>query len=351
MPEIRSLKKILRSRNTPHYRQAIVNDACIDLAAIRTAAKRIARFVDRTPILENQRLSKAAGCTILLKAEHLQKAGAFKARGAHNAVFETPEIEASRGFATHSSGNHGAALALAARNRGAHAVIVMPQTATAVKRRAVADYGAEIVDCEPSQQAREAKLAEVLERTASHFVHPYDDPRVICGQGTVGLEIAEQCAGSPPEAVIVPVGGGGLLAGVGVALAQLLPSCQLIAAEPAGADDAYRSFHGGSWQPQLEPNTIADGLRMSLGKLNFPLIRRHVHDIVTVSDDAISDAMKLVWQLTEHVIEPSAAVPIAAVLADPDRFAGRRIVVVTTGRNVDLDRLPWSASQAVAGRV
>jgi threonine dehydratase len=251
------------------------------------------------------------------------------------------DATAARGVATHSSGNHGAALALAARNRGIRAWVVMPRNAPAVKRAAVAGYGAEIVECEPNTAAREATLGEVLERTGAHSVHPFEDARVICGQGTVGLEIAEQAAAGPPDVVLVPVGGGGLLAGTAVAIAGRLPGCEVIAAEPLGADDAYRSFHGGEWVPQEAPDTIADGLRTSLGRPNFELIQRFVSDVVRVSDAQIIEAMRFVWTRTKQLVEPSGAVPFAALFADPDRFAGRRVAVVASGGNVDLDRLPW----------
>lgn len=313
----------------------------VDLAHIEAAAERIAPWVHRTPILTSRQLDARAGAQVLFKAEHLQRVGAFKARGAHNAVMQLDDETASRGVATHSSGNHGAALALAARNRGTRATIVMPSNAPSVKRAAIEGYGAEIVECEPNQAAREATLADVLERTGAHLVHPFEDARVICGQGTVGLEIAEQVGDAPPEVVIVPVGGGGLLAGVAVAVAGRLAGCEVIAAEPAGADDAYRSFHGGAWVPQTEPDTIADGLLTSLGHRNFELIQRHVRDVVRVSDAQVVDAMRFVWMHTKQIIEPSAAVPFAALFSDPARFAGQRVAVVASGGNVDLDRLPW----------
>lgn len=317
----------------------------VTLALIRDAGQRIAPFVHRTPIMGSQQIGALLDCVIEFKCENLQKVGAFKARGAHNAVFQLSDGSARNGVATHSSGNHAAALALAARNRDIPAFVVMPRDAPVVKKEAVAHYGAEIIYCESNLKAREAALEQVRADTGAHIVHPYDDPHVICGQGTVGLEIAEQSANRPPEVVIVPVGGGGLLAGVAVAIKALLPGCQVVAAEPAGADDAHRSFHSGRWQPQLAPNTIADGLHASLGKLNFELIREHVDDIVTVTEESIATAMQWIWTRTKQVVEPSAAVPLAAVMSDRDRFRGRRLSLVLTGGNVDLDRLPFASSR------
>ncbi len=315
----------------------------VTLALIREAGQRIAPFVHRTPIMGSQQIGALLDCAIEFKCENLQKVGAFKARGAHNAVFQLSDEAACNGVATHSSGNHAAAVALAARNRGIPAYVVMPADAPAVKKQAVAQYGAEITYCEPSLAARESTLERLQADTGAHFVHPYEDSHVICGQGTVGLEIVEQSIGSPPEVVIVPVGGGGLLAGVAVAIKALLPGCEVIGAEPLGADDAYRSFHSGRWQPQLAPNTIADGLQSSLGKLNFELIREYVDDIVTATEESIAAAMQLIWTRTKQVVEPSAAVPLAAVMSDRERFRGRRLSLVLTGGNVDLDRLPFAS--------
>ncbi len=321
----------------------------VSLIAIEKAAERIAPYIHRTPILRSRQLDEMFGCTLLFKGEHLQKAGAFKARGAHNAVLQLGDAEASKGVATHSSGNHGAALALAARNRGTRAYVVMPENAPRVKKEAVEGYGAEIVYCESTLEARERTLSEVQTRTGAHFVHPYEDLRVICGQGTIGLEIAQQCGSEPPDVVIAPVGGGGLLSGVAVAIAALLPQCEVIAAEPEGADDAFRSLRDGRWQPQLAPDTIADGLLTSLGRPNFEIIRTHVRDILTVSDHAIVEAMKLIWSRTKQVVEPSAAVTLAAVLGDRERFAGRRVALILSGGNVDLDRLPWVSDRVDRG--
>lgn len=312
----------------------------VALADIEAAADRIAPFIHRTPLLGSHLLSEALSCRLWFKCENLQKAGAFKARGAHNAVFLLQADEAARGVITHSSGNHGAALALAARNRGIPARVVVPANAPAVKKAAMAAYGAAMVECGPTLEARETTVADIQADIGAVLVHPYDDPAVIAGQGTVGLELARQLD-EPPDVVLVPVGGGGLLAGVAVALSALWSDTEVIGVEPAGADDAFRSFRSGRWQAQTAPDTIADGLLTSLGQHNFRLIRRFVQDIVTVTDDGIIEAMRLLWTRTKLVVEPSGAVPLAAVLADRERFVDRSVVVVVSGGNVDLDRLPW----------
>lgn len=312
-------------------------------ADIEMAADRIAPFVHQTPVVGSDLLSEALGCRLWCKCENLQKTGSFKARGAHNAVALLEGAQATRGVITHSSGNHGAALALAARNRRIPARVVVPANAPAVKKTAMAAYGAAIVECEPTLEAREATVAAIQADTGAVLVHPYDDPAVIAGQGTVGLELRRQLD-ERPDVVLVPVGGGGLLAGVAVAVSSTWPDTEAIGVEPAGADDASRSFHSGQWQPQTDPDTIADGLLTSLGHSNFRLIRRLVDDIVTVTEEQIVEAMRLLWTRTKLVVEPSGAVPLAAVLADRERFADRSVVVVVSGGNVDLDRLPWCRS-------
>jgi threonine dehydratase len=315
----------------------------VTMSDIAAAADRIASLVHRTPLIECDMLSESLGCRLWFKCENLQKGGAFKARGAHNAVFLLDADQAARGVITHSSGNHGAALALAARARGVSARVVVPATAPAVKKAAMARYGAAIVECEPTLEARETTVAAIQADTGAVLVHPYDDPAVIAGQGTVGLELSLQLD-ERPDVVLVPVGGGGLLAGVAVAVTSLWPGTEVIGVEPAGADDAFRSFHSGRWQPQTGPATIADGLLTSLGHRNFRLIRRLVDDLVTVTDEQIVEAMRLLWTGAKLVAEPSGAVALAAVLADRERFAGRSAVAVVSGGNVDLDRLPWCRS-------
>ena len=307
---------------------------------IRAAATRIAPYVHRTPVMSSRLINAEAGCDICFKCENLQKVGAFKARGAHNAVLCLTPEQLARGVATHSSGNHAAALALAASHFNVPAYIVMPENAPASKVAAVRAYGGEITFCESTQAARESTLEALCARTGASFIPPYDHPDVIAGQGTTALELVEQI-NPAPDFLIAPVGGGGLLAGCAVASKALLPGTGVIGGEPAGADDAMRSFNSGKWQPQLAPDTVADGLRTALGQLNFRLIREHVDDILSADDAAIIHATRLVWTRMKLVVEPSAAVGLAVVLSHPQRFAGKRVAIVFSGGNVDIDRLPW----------
>jgi threonine dehydratase len=312
---------------------------------IRQAAARISGRVHRTPVLTCAALDGMAGASLYFKCENFQKVGAFKMRGATNAVLSLSDAEAARGVATHSSGNHAQALALAARDRGVPAYIVMPSTAPGVKRAAVEGYGAEIITCEPTLQAREETLAAVVERTGAAFIHPYDDDRIIAGQGTAALELLED---EPDlDLVMTPVGGGGLLAGTALTTRALAPDARVIAAEPTGADDAARSLAAEQIIPSVDPDTVADGLLTSLGQRNFPIIRDNVAAIWTVDDPSIITAMKLVWERMKIIIEPSSAVCPAAVLGKPAEVAGLRIGIILSGGNVDLDRLPWAAG---AGR-
>ena len=310
-----------------------------DIAAIQSAWRLIQPHVHYTPLMHSRLLDAATGARIGFKCENLQRVGAFKARGASNAVFNLSEEEARHGVATHSSGNHGAALAMAATLRGIPAHIVMPDNAPAVKRDAVAAYGARIVDCESTLAAREAALEQLIQETGAHPVHPYMDPRVIAGQGTVALEVLEQMP--ELEVLVVPVGGGGLLSGVALAVKALRPEVEVVAAEPAGADDAFRSFGLGELQPQTDPRTIADGLRAGLGEINFAIIQRHVDTILTVEEASIVEAMRLQWTRLKTLVEPSGAVSFAALLEHPERFAGRQVACVISGGNVDIDKLPW----------
>ncbi|MFV8818951.1 pyridoxal-phosphate dependent enzyme [Haliea sp. E17] len=310
-----------------------------DLADVEAARQRIRNHVHQTPVMHSRLLDELTGSTARFKCEHLQRVGAFKARGAFNAVLGLDDAVAAKGVATHSSGNHGAALALAASVRGIAAHVVMPANTPAAKRAAVAAYGGHIVACEPTLAAREQALEAVLAETGAHPVHPYHDPRIIAGQGTLALELLEQ---EPDlEVVAVPVGGGGLLSGVATVIKSLRPSIEVIGVEPAGADDAFRSFGFGELQGQPNPVTIADGLRGALGQLNFEIIRQRVDTIVTVTDEEIVEAMQLLWTRLKQVVEPSGAVSFAALLAHPERFAGRRAGVILSGGNVDLDSLPW----------
>ena len=309
------------------------------LEDLREAHQRIEPFIHRTPVLTSGTIDRMAGGEIFFKCENLQKAGAFKIRGACNAVFSLSDDEAKRGVATHSSGNHAAALALAARWRGIPAHVVMPENSPHVKKLAVAGYGAEIVFCKPTLEARERALAEVVARTGANVVHPYNDLRVITGQGTAAIELCEQVQNL--DLVVAPVGGGGLLSGTAVAVALVSPKTAVIAAEPERADDAYRSFKSGHIVPSLDPNTIADGLRTSLGDLTFPIIQLYVRDIVLVSEEAIVEAMRCLWERMKILVEPSAAVPLGAILSRRLDVAGRRAGLIVSGGNVDLDRLPW----------
>jgi threonine dehydratase len=308
-------------------------------ADIQQAATRIKPYAHRTPVLTCTSLNQLIGAELFCKCENFQKVGAFKFRGACNAVFALAEAEAQRGVATHSSGNHAAALALAARLRGIPAWIVMPETAPAVKKAAVAGYGGQIVFCAPTLAARETTLAKVVAQTGATFIPPYNYAQVIAGQGTAAMEL---CADVPGlDVVLAPVGGGGLVSGTALALAALSPGTRVIATEPAGADDAYRSLQAGHIIPAMHPQTIADGLLTSLGELTFAIIQQHVERIVTVSEEAIIRAMRTIWERMKIIIEPSAAVPIGALLEQPHDLRGKRLGVILSGGNVDLDRLPW----------
>ena len=307
--------------------------------SVREAARRIEPFVHRTPVLTCSSLDRIVNAELYFKCENFQKVGAFKFRGACNAVFHLSQEEASRGVGTHSSGNHAAALALAARLRGVQAFIVMPRDASKVKKAAVAGYGAQIFPCEPTEAGREERMAEVLKETGATFIHPSNDPLVIAGQGTAALELVEEVPGL--DVVLAPVGGGGLLSGTALAVAGLSPDTRIIGAEPEGADDAYRSLQEGRIIPSANPHTVADGLLTSLGDNTYPIIREHVERIVTVSEEAIIAGMRHVWERMKIVIEPSAAVPVGALLEGKIDLSGLRIGIVLSGGNVDLDKLPW----------
>ena len=317
----------------------MTDETVLELADLQQARQRIADHVYHTPVMTSRLLDEHVGASLFFKCEHLQKVGAFKARGATNAVLSLTEDEASSGVATHSSGNHGAALAMAASARGIPAHIVMPSNAPQVKKDAVASYGGLIIECEPTLAAREATVARVIEHTGAVEIHPYNDPRIIAGQGTAALELLEQIENL--DVLVVPVGGGGLLAGTAIAAKGINANIEVIAVEPEGADDAFRSFGLGELQPQTNPQTIADGLRAGLGKLNFDIIRNHVDTIVTVSDALIVEAMQLQWTRMKQVVEPSGAVSFAGLLEHPERFRKRRVGVIISGGNVDLNSLPW----------
>ena len=308
-----------------------------EFADIEAAARRIRQYVATTAVVSATALTRELGGLIEFKCECQQQAGAFKSRGACNAVFALEPAAAAAGVATHSSGNHGAALARAAQLRGVPAYIVMPRGAAQIKRAAVAGFGGTLIECEPTLAAREAAAAAVVAETGAHFVHPYDNPDVIAGQGTVVLELAGQIA--RPDAVLVPVGGGGLLSGSALAARELWPGTRVIGVEPAGADDARRSFASGRLEPQVEARTIADGLRGALSPRTLRLIRAHVDDIVTVAESSILAAMQLLYERCGLVVEPSGAVPLAALLEG--RARGARIAVVLSGGNVDREAFAW----------
>jgi len=308
-----------------------------DFSDIEKARDRVRDFVHRTPVLTCRSIDEMTGVSVFFKCENFQKAGAFKIRGACNAVFSLSEEAARRGVATHSSGNHAAALALAARWRSVPAYVVMPENAPQIKKAAVAGYGASIFFCKPTLEAREETLARVVASTGAAFVHPYNDVRVIAGQGTAAAELCEDA----PEldAVIAPVGGGGLVSGTAIAVNALSPRTTVIGAEPEQADDACRSLAAGEILPAGNPHTIADGLRTSLGTLTFAVIRERVKQIMTVSETGIVEAMRMVWERMKIIIEPSAAVPLAVLLSR--RVELKRVGVILSGGNLDLDRLPW----------
>ena len=310
-----------------------------DLAALRAAHDRIRPFVHRTPVLTSSAIDALAGARVYFKCENFQKGGAFKARGAANAVLSLPDDQARRGVATHSSGNHAAALALAAGRRGIPAYIVMPHTAPAVKRAAVEGYGGQITFCDPDQASREAAAAAVVRVTGATLGHPYNDPRVIARQGTAALELLEDVPDL--DAVLTPVGGGGLLSGTAVAVRSLRPAARVIGCEPALADDAYQSLREGRIVPARPPVTIADGLRTALGDQTFPIIKELVEQIALVEEAEIVAAMRLTLERMKVVVEPSAAVPLAALLNRPLGLAGARVGIILSGGNVDVTRLPF----------
>lgn len=309
------------------------------------AAARIAPHAHATPVLRSRALDEAAGARLSFKAEHLQRAGAFKFRGACNAVFALDDASAARGVVTHSSGNHGAALALAARLRGIPCHVVVPEGAVRAKRAAIAHYGAVQHPCAPTLAAREAACARVQAETGARVVHPYADARVIAGQGTAALELLREAPDL--DAVVVPLGGGGLAAGTALALRALAPGCALFLAEPEGAADGARSFARGALDHDGVPDTVCDGLRATLGAPNFALLRAADARVLTVDDARTVAAMRLLWTRTKQLVEPSSAIALAAVLAHPALFAGRRVGIVLSGGNVDLDALP--ALFALAG--
>lgn len=302
---------------------------------IKKARQIIAPYIHQTPVLHSKSINRLAESRLFFKCENFQKVGAFKFRGATHAVFSLPEKQAARGVATHSSGNHAAALALAARKRGIAAHIVMPETAPQIKKKAVEGYGANIRFCPPTLQARESTLDEVVQETGASFIHPYNNFDVVCGQGTAALELLTEFPDL--EIVVAPVGGGGLMSGTAIAAKALKPGIKVFGAEPKNADDAYRSFKSGKLLPSENPKTVCDGLLTSLSPLTFKILTTYADDIFTVSEKNILRAMRMVWERMKIIIEPSSAVPLAAVLENPVFFKNKKTGLIVSGGNVDLN--------------
>ena len=320
---------------------ALTYDApAIIFADVTAARARIAGKVKRTPVLTNRLLDHQAGAALCFKCENLQEIGAFKARGATNAVFALSEAEAARGVATHSSGNHGAAVARAAALRGVPAYVVMPGGVAKPKAEQVRRLGGRITLSASTLTARESTVAKIVEKTGATLVHPYDDPMVMAGQGTAAVELMEEAPGL--DMVLAPIGGGGLLSGVSTAVKAMRPATRVVGVEPAGADDAARSFRSGRLVPCDSPATIADGLRAQLSERTFATIRAHVDEVVTVSEAAIVEAMRAIWEALKVIVEPSAAVPLAAIREGKLDVKGKTVGIILTGGNVDLDKLPWA---------
>ena len=311
----------------------------LDLEAIHAAHERIRPYIHRTPVLTSSRLDAASGASLFFKCENFQKIGAFKARGATNAVFSLDDAIAKHGVATHSSGNHGAAVARAAKLRGIPAHIVMPLNSAKVKVRTVESYDAHIVFCEPTEESRESTCAEVIKKTGATLIHSFENEHVIAGQGTAAVELLEDFPNL--DFVMCPVGGGGLLSGTALAAKTIRPEIKVIAVEPANADDAAQSFRVGRRIVTEKKFTIADGLRTNIGEPNFAIIQRCVDDVVTVSEEAIIVAMRTIWEKMKIIIEPSAAVPYAAIMENNIDMRAKRAGIILTGGNVDLDGLPW----------
>jgi threonine dehydratase len=306
---------------------------------ILQAYQTVKKYAHRTPVLTSKSINKIVGCEIFLKCENFQKVGAFKFRGASNSVFNLPEHLAQKGVCTHSSGNHAAALALAASIRGIPSYIVMPSNAPAIKRKAVEGYGAIITTCESTQSDRERALEQVQAQTGATFIHPYHNFDVICGQGTASLELLADTDNL--DAILAPVGGGGLFSGTLIYTKESNPSIKVYAGEPQNADDAFRSLRDGVLYPSINPNTIADGLRTSLSPLTLSIVQKYADGILPVSEEEIVEAMRLVWERMKIIIEPSSAVPVAAVVKNRELFAGQRVGIIISGGNVDLQHLPF----------
>jgi len=309
---------------------------------VKAAHERIKPHIHNTPVLTSSYFNEVTGAELFFKCENFQKAGAFKVRGASNAVFGLTDEQAEKGVATHSSGNHGLSLSYAAGRRGIPVSVVVPRTAPEAKKEAMRGYGATVVECEPSTSSREAVFADVVAKSGADFVHPYNDPRVIAGQGTCSLEFMQQTDGL--DTVVAPIGGGGMISGTCLTLSSIAPQTKIYAAEPKNADDACRSFKAGHIIADDAPDTIADGLKVPLKERTWHFVSNYVTDILLATEQEIIDAMYLTWQRMKIVIEPSCAVPLAIILKNPEVFAGKRVGVIITGGNVDLKKLPWMQS-------
>lgn len=309
------------------------------LIDISESYERISEIAHRTPVITNNSINEICGCEVVFKCENFQKAGAFKFRGATNVVFSLTQEELQKGVATHSSGNHAGALALAAKMRNAKATIIMPSTAKEIKKKAVKSYGADVILCEPTLKSREETLDDFINKSGAHFVHPYNDYRIIAGQATAAMELLKNFG--KLDYLLTPVGGGGLLSGTALSAHYLSENTKVIGAEPRGADDAYRSLKDGVLHPSENPDTICDGLLTSLGEKTFGIIKQYVHEIITVDDQQIIEAMRLIWERMKIIVEPSSAVPLAAVINNKQKFADKQVGIILSGGNVDLNNLPF----------
>ena len=309
------------------------------LSDIKAAHERIKPYIHRTPVMTSQQLNKIFNCELFFKCENFQKVGAFKFRGATNAVLSLSGNEKRRGVVTHSSGNHAAALSLAARMNGVKAFIVMPESAPSVKKNAVAGYGAEITYCKPTLQSREETTRIIMEKTGATLIHPYDNFNVICGQGTAAMELLDDK--KDLEVIIAPIGGGGLMSGTSTTVRSINEKIQIVGAEPLNANDAYISFNTGKLTPSVNPLTIADGLLTSLSELTFAIIRKNVDIIFTAKEESIAECMRLVWERMKIIIEPSSATVLAIIKENPDFFRAKRVGLILTGGNVDFKKLPF----------
>lgn len=310
-----------------------------DKQEITDASDRISALIHKTPVLTSSSIDSLLGCTLYFKCENFQKVGAFKFRGATNAISQLTPQQLTHGVATHSSGNHAQALALAAKMKEAKAYIVMPTNAPKSKKEAVLGYGAEVIECEPTLKVREETLERVIQKTGAYLIHPYNDERIIAGQATCAKELIEGT--DTLDYILAPVGGGGLLSGTALSAAYFSPHTRVVGAEPDGADDAFRSMKANEIIPSVNPKTIADGLLTSLGDKTFPIIKKYVESILTVNDDLIIEAMKLIWQRMKIIVEPSAAVPLAVVMNNKGLFQNKKIGIILSGGNMDFDKIPF----------